>query len=174
MGSVVAILQVLKYPHENLRKMAEPVLNIDDNIKKLVQDMFETMYALNGVGLAATQVNQHVRVVVIDISEERNQPIVLINPVITAQEGMVQGEEGCLSLPGIYETVTRAERVKVTAINLDEETFSLEADGLLSRCIQHELDHLQGKVFVNYLSRLKQNRVKTKLIKQSKIREKAQ
>lgn len=136
--------------------------------------MFETMYALNGVGLAATQVNQHVRVVVIDISEERNQPIVLINPVITAQEGMVQGEEGCLSLPGIYETVTRAERVKVTAINLDEETFSLEADGLLSRCIQHELDHLQGKVFVNYLSRLKQNRVKTKLIKQSKIREKAQ
>ena len=135
MGSVVAILQVLKYPHENLRKMAEPVLNIDDNIKKLVQDMFETMYALNGVGLAATQVNQHVRVVVIDISEERNQPIVLINPVITAQEGMVQGEEGCLSLPGIYETVTRAERVKVTAINLDEETFSLEADGLLSRCI---------------------------------------
>ena len=154
--------------------MAEPVLNIDDNIKKLVQDMFETMYALNGVGLAATQVNQHVRVVVIDISEERNQPIVLINPVITAQEGMVQGEEGCLSLPGIYETVTRAERVKVTAINLDEETFSLEADGLLSRCIQHELDHLQGKVFVNYLSRLKQNRVKTKLIKQSKIREKAQ
>ena len=172
MGSVVAILQVLKYPHENLRKMAEPVLNIDDNIKKLVQDMFETMYALNGVGLAATQVNQHVRVVVIDISEERNQPIVLINPVITAQEGMVQGEEGCLSLPGIYETVTRAERVKVTAINLDEETFSLEADGLLSRCIQHELDHLQGKVFVNYLSRLKQNRVKTKLIKQSKIREK--
>jgi len=126
------------------------------------------------VGLAATQVNQHVRVVVIDISEERNQPIVLINPVITAQEGMVQGEEGCLSLPGIYETVTRAERVKVTAINLDEETFSLEADGLLSRCIQHELDHLQGKVFVNYLSRLKQNRVKTKLIKQSKIREKAQ
>ena len=174
MGSVVAILQVLKYPHENLRKMAEPVLNIDDNIKKLVQDMFETMYALNGVGLAATQVNQHVRVVVIDISEERNQPIVLINPVITAQEGMVQGEEGCLSLPGIYETVTRAERVKVTAINLDEETFSLEADGLLSRCIQHELDHLQGKVFVNYLSRLKQNRVKTKLIKHSKIREKAQ
>lgn len=174
MGSVVAILQVLKYPHENLRKMAEPVLNIDDNIKKLVQDMFETMYALNGVGLAATQVNQHVRVVVIDISEERNQPIVLINPVITAQEGMVQGEEGCLSLPGIYETVTRAERVKVTAINLDEETFSLEADGLLSRCIQHELDHLQGKVFVNYLSRLKQNRIKTKLIKQSKIREKAQ
>ena len=124
--------------------------------------------------MAATQVNQHVRVVVIDISEERNQPIVLINPVITAQEGMVQGEEGCLSLPGIYETVTRAERVKVTAINLDEETFSLEADGLLSRCIQHELDHLQGKVFVNYLSRLKQNRVKTKLIKQSKIREKAQ
>lgn len=112
MGSVVAILQVLKYPHENLRKMAEPVLNIDDNIKKLVQDMFETMYALNGVGLAATQVNQHVRVVVIDISEERNQPIVLINPVITAQEGMVQGEEGCLSLPGIYETVTRAERDK--------------------------------------------------------------
>lgn len=174
MGSVVAILQVLQYPHENLHKMAEPVLNISDDIKKLVQDMFETMYALNGVGLAATQVNQHVRVVVIDISEERNQPIVLINPVITAQEGMVQGEEGCLSLPGIYETVTRAERVKVTAINLDEETFSLEADGLLSRCIQHELDHLQGKVFVNYLSRLKQNRVKTKLIKQSKIREKAQ
>ena len=174
MGSVVAILQVLQYPHENLHKMAEPVLNISDDIKKLVQDMFETMYALNGVGLAATQVNQHVRVVVIDISEERNQPIVLINPVITAQEGMVQGEEGCLSLPGIYETVTRAERVKVTAINLDEETFSLEADGLLSRCIQHELDHLQGKVFVNYLSRLKQNRIKTKLIKQSKIREKAQ
>lgn len=174
MGSVVAILQVLQYPHENLHKMAEPVLNISDDIKKLVQDMFETMYALNGVGLAATQVDQHVRVVVIDISEERNQPIVLINPVITAQEGMVQNEEGCLSLPGIYETVTRAERVKVTAVNLDEETFSLEADGLLSRCIQHELDHLQGKVFVNYLSRLKQNRIKTKLIKQSKIREKAQ
>jgi peptide deformylase len=174
MGSVVAILQVLQYPHENLHKMAEPVLNISDDIKKLVQDMFETMYALNGVGLAATQVDQHVRVVVIDISEERNQPIVLINPVITAQEGMVQSEEGCLSLPGIYETVTRAERVKVTAVNLDQETFSLEADGLLSRCIQHELDHLQGKVFVNYLSRLKQNRIKTKLIKQSKIREKAQ
>ena len=174
MGSVVAILQVLQYPHENLHKMAEPVLNISDDIKKLVQDMFETMYALNGVGLAATQVDQHVRVVVIDISEERNQPIVLINPVITAQEGMVQSEEGCLSLPGIYETVTRAERVKVTAVNLDEETFPLEADGLLSRCIQHELDHLQGKVFVNYLSRLKQNRIKTKLIKQSKIREKAQ
>ena len=170
----MALLPILSFPDPRLRTIAKPVEEVTDEIRQLAADMFETMYALNGVGLAATQVNQHVRVVVIDISEERNQPIVLINPVITAQEGMVQGEEGCLSLPGIYETVTRAERVKVTAINLDEETFSLEADGLLSRCIQHELDHLQGKVFVNYLSRLKQNRVKTKLIKQSKIREKAQ
>ncbi|MCV2509131.1 MAG: peptide deformylase, partial [Neisseriaceae bacterium] len=158
----MAILNVLKYPDENLHIVAEQVKEVDEEIKTLISDMFDTMYELNGVGLAATQVDRHVRVVVIDVSEERNQPQVFINPKIIASEGEIEGEEGCLSVPGIYDKVTRAERITVSAWDENGEIFNLETDGLLAKCIQHEIDHLNGKVFVEYLSRLKQNRIKSK------------
>lgn len=164
----MALLNILQYPDERLHTVAQPVAQIDERIQTLVADMFETMYEARGIGLAATQVDVHERVVVMDLSEEKNEPRVFINPVITHQDGETTYEEGCLSVPGIYDTVTRAERITVEALNEKGETFTLEADGLLAICIQHELDHLMGKVFVEHLSLLKQNRIKTKLKKRQK------
>ncbi|QEY25678.1 peptide deformylase [Neisseria zalophi] len=164
----MALLNILQYPDERLHTVAKPVAEIDDRIKTLTKDMLETMYEARGIGLAATQVNVHERVVVMDLSEEQNEPRVFINPIITHKNGETTYEEGCLSVPGIYDTVTRAEQVTVEAFNEEGEKFTLEADGLLAICIQHELDHLAGKVFVEYLSNLKQNRIKTKLKKRAK------
>ncbi|KLT71986.1 peptide deformylase [Neisseria arctica] len=164
----MALLNILKYPDERLHTVAKPVTEIDDRIKTLVADMFETMYASHGIGLAATQVDVHERVVVMDLTEDHSEPRVFINPVITHKDGETTYEEGCLSVPGIYDIVTRAERVTVEALNENGEKFTLEADGLLAICIQHELDHLMGRVFVEYLSNLKQNRIKTKLKKRAK------
>lgn len=164
----MALLPILKYPNERLHIVAKPVEQIDERIKTLVADMAETMYESRGIGLAATQVDVHERVVVIDLSEERNQLLTLINPVITEKEGSTTYEEGCLSVPGVYDTVTRAERVTVEFLDADGKAQTLHADGLLAICIQHELDHLLGKVFVEYLSPLKQNRIKTKMKKRER------
>ncbi|MBF0803747.1 MULTISPECIES: peptide deformylase [Neisseria] len=164
----MALLNILQYPDERLHKVAAPVAEIDGRIKTLVADMFDTMYEARGIGLAATQVDVHERVVVMDLTEDKSEPRVFINPVITHKDGETSYEEGCLSVPGIYDTVTRAERVTVEALNENGEKFTLEADGLLAICIQHELDHLMGKVFVEHLSQLKQNRIKTKLKKRQK------
>ena len=164
----MALLNILQYPDERLHTVAKPVAEIDGRIQTLIGDMLETMYEARGIGLAATQVNVHERVVVMDLSEEQNEPRVFINPTITHKDGETTYEEGCLSVPGIYDTVKRAELVTVEALNEKGEKFTLEADGLLAICIQHELDHLAGKVFVEYLSALKQNRIKTKLKKRAK------
>lgn len=164
----MALLPILKYPDPKLHTVAKPVSEVNDRIKKLVADMAETMYESRGIGLAATQVDVHERVVVIDLSEERNQLITLINPIITHKDGETTYEEGCLSVPGVYDTVTRAERVIVEFLDADGHAQKLDADGLLAICIQHELDHLQGKVFVEYLSPLKQNRIKTKMKKRER------
>ncbi|MDO4997126.1 MAG: peptide deformylase [Neisseria sp.] len=164
----MALLPILKHPDERLKIVAKPVAEVDERIQTLVRDMFETMYDARGIGLAATQVDVHERVVVMDLSEDKSEPRVFINPIITHKDGVTTYEEGCLSIPGIYDTVTRAERVTVEALNEKGEAFTLEADGLLAICIQHELDHLAGKLFVEYLSPLKQNRIKTKLTKLKK------
>ncbi len=164
----MALLPILKYPDERLHTVAKPVEQIDERIKQLAADMAETMYESRGIGLAATQVDVHERVVVIDLSEERNQLITLINPTITKKDGETTYEEGCLSVPGIYDTVTRAERITVEFLDVDGKAQTLEADGLLAICVQHELDHLLGKVFVEYLSPMKQNRIKTKLKKRER------
>lgn len=164
----MALLPILKYPDPKLHTVAKPVNEVNDRIKKLATDMAETMYESRGIGLAATQVDVHERVVVIDLSEERNQLITLINPTITHKDGETTYEEGCLSVPGVYDTVTRAERVTVEFLDVDGNAQKLDADGLLAICIQHELDHLQGKVFVEYLSPLKQNRIKTKMKKRER------
>ena len=165
----MALLPILCYPDARLHKVAQPVQAVDARVHALIDDMLETMYDANGIGLAATQVDVHERLVVIDTSEERNQPLVLINPEITWMgEERVKGEEGCLSVPGIYDGVERATQVKVTALDRDGQSRSIEAEGMLAICIQHELDHLKGKVFVEYLSPLKQGRIKTKLIKAQK------
>lgn len=161
----MAILNVLHYPDPRLRTKAEPVEGVDKSIVKLVEDMFETMYQAPGIGLAATQVNVHKRVITIDISEDKNQPLCLINPQITQSSGTEKSEEGCLSVPGIYEKVKRAEKITVSALDKQGNTFELEADGLLAVCIQHEMDHLEGKLFVDYLSELKRQRIKKKLDK---------
>ena len=161
----MAQLEILHYPDKRLRTVAAPVDEIDDSIRTLVDDMFETMYAAPGIGLAATQVNVHKRVIVMDLSAEKNEPLCLINPEIISSEGVEQTEEGCLSVPDIFETVERAERVVVRAWNKHGKEFTLEADGLLAVCIQHEMDHLQGNLFVDYLSPLKQMRVKKKIQK---------
>lgn len=159
-------LEILHFPDERLRTKAKPVEQVDDNIRQLVDDMFETMYDAPGIGLAATQVNVHKRVIVIDVSHEKNQPLCLINPVIIAKDGIEEREEGCLSVPGIYETVVRADHIKVKALDRDGNPFELETGDLLAVCIQHEMDHLEGKLFVDYLSALKRNRIKKKLEKQ--------
>jgi len=161
----MAILKILCYPDERLHTVAVPVSEVNAQIRQLVDDMAETMYAAPGIGLAATQVNVHQQVVVIDVSEDRNQLLVLINPAIISTKGAAEHEEGCLSVPGIYDTVTRAERVSVRAMDREGKAFTLNAEGLLAVCIQHEMDHLKGKVFVEYLSKLKQTRIKTKLKK---------
>lgn len=162
----MAILKILHYPDERLHTIASPVKEVNAEIRKLIDDMAQTMYAAPGIGLAATQVNVHKRVIVIDISEARNQLLALVNPIIVSREGLAEREEGCLSVPGIYERVTRAERVAVEALDRNGELFRFDAEGLLAVCAQHEIDHLQGKVFVEYLSRLKQTRIKIKLQKQ--------
>lgn len=162
----MALLPILCYPDPKLHKVAKPVQQVDARIRTLVADMLETMYDASGIGLAATQVDVHERVIVIDVSEERNQPLVLINPEITwASPEKQQNDEGCLSVPGIYDGVERASSIKVRAIDADGNSREIAADGLLSVCIQHEMDHLVGKVFVEYLSPLKRNRIKTKMIK---------
>lgn len=164
----MALLNILHYPDERLHIVAKPVAAVDERIRTLVADMAETMYAARGIGLAATQVNVHERVVVMDLSEEQNQLRVFINPTITHKNGETTYEEGCLSVPGIYDTVTRAETLTVEALDQHGQPFTLEADGLLAICIQHELDHLAGKVFVEYLSKLKQDRIKSKMKKRSR------
>lgn len=165
----MALLPILRYPDPRLHKRAAPVEKVDDAIRKLVDDMAETMYEAPGIGLAATQVDVHRRVVVIDVSEDKSGLMVFINPEILARSGEQVCEEGCLSVPGIYEKVTRAERVRVRALGRDGQPFELEAEGLLAVCVQHELDHLEGKVFVEYLSPLKLGRIKSKLAKKARI-----
>jgi len=162
----MALLPILQYPDPRLHKVAKSVVSVTEQTRKLIKDMAETMYAAPGVGLAATQVDVHERIVVIDVSEEHNDLKVLINPVLLNAEGEEESEEGCLSVPGIYEKVTRAERVVVKALDENGKEFKLEADGLLAVCIQHEMDHLQGRVFVEHLSHLKQTRIRAKLKKQ--------
>jgi len=162
----MAVLPILHYPDARLHRVAEPVAQVDDAIRRLVQDMAETMYAAPGVGLAATQVDVHKRVVVIDVSEDKSDLRVLINPeILTRSEDSKVYEEGCLSVPGIYDEVERPDRVTVKALDLSGQPYTFEADGLLAVCVQHEIDHLDGKVFVQYLSRLKQGRIRTKLAK---------
>jgi peptide deformylase len=161
----MAILKILQYPDERLHKVAAKVAQVNATTRKLVRDMAETMYAAPGIGLAATQVDAHVQVIVMDISETHDQLQVFINPEIVASSGQHEGEEGCLSVPGIYEKVERAEKVTVRALDQKGEPFTLEAEGLLAVCIQHEMDHLRGRVFVEYLSQLKQTRIRTKLKK---------
>ena len=165
----MALLPILRFPDPRLRKVAQPITNIDDGIRRLAADMAETMYEAPGIGLAATQVDVHKQLIVIDVSEEKNALLVLINPEIVADEGEQVGEEGCLSVPGVYDRVERAERVTVRYLDLDGQAQQIEADGLLAVCIQHELDHLQGKVFDDHLSQLKQTRIKAKLAKQARI-----
>jgi peptide deformylase len=167
--SSLSILTILEFPDERLRKKAEKVQTVDGSIRKLVDDMFETMYESRGVGLAATQVNVHRRVIVIDVSEEKNEPLCLINPEIVEKDGVEESEEGCLSVPGFFEKVKRAEHVRVKALDRDGQPFELEAKDLLAVCIQHEMDHLDGKLFVDYLSPLKRQRIKKKLEKIHKM-----
>jgi peptide deformylase len=161
----MAKLSILRYPDYRLYTVAQPVAKIDAHIKQLVADMAETMYDAPGIGLAATQVDEHIQLLIIDISEEHDDLRVFINPKILSADGSAVHEEGCLSVPGIYDKVTRAEKITVEAMDLDGKTFTLEADGLMGVCIQHEMDHLLGKVFVQYLSPLKQSRIKNKLKK---------
>ncbi|WP_341326367.1 peptide deformylase [Methylotuvimicrobium sp. KM2] len=169
----MSILTILEFPDERLRKKAAPVETVDADIGKLVDDMFETMYEARGVGLAATQVNVHKRVIVIDVSEEKKSPLCLINPEILAKDGIEETEEGCLSVPGFFETVKRAEHIKVRALNRDGESFEFEAEDLLAVCVQHEMDHLEGKLFVDYISPLKRQMIKKKLNKIHRLEQKA-
>lgn len=162
----MALLHVLRYPDPRLHKVAAKVARVDDEVRKLIKDMTDTMYAAPGIGLAATQVDVHKRIIVIDISEARDRLQTFINPEIIEASGEVEWEEGCLSVPGIYERVRRAQRIKVEALNTAGERFTLAAEDLLAVCIQHEMEHLEGKVFVEHLSRLKQQRVLAKLRKQ--------
>ena len=162
------ILNILKYPDKRLRTIAKPVVSVDETIKQQVKDMFETMYEATGIGLAATQVNFHKRIIVIDISDQCNEPICLINPEIIEKSGEIEWEEGCLSVPDYYENVIRANDIQVQALNQHGETFELEASEMLSVCIQHEIDHLDGILFVDHLSKLKQKRLKKKTEKKVK------
>lgn len=165
----MAKLSILRYPDPRLHTVARPVAVVDDRIRQLVDDMLETMYAADGVGLAATQVDQHERVIVMDTSETRDDPRVLINPeLVERSEEMTVAEEGCLSVPAIYDKVSRHARVTVRGLGRDGEPVQFEAEGLLAVCVQHEMDHLQGKVFVEYLSAMKRDRIKTKLLKRAR------
>ncbi len=164
----MSLLNILHFPDQRLRTRAQPVEVVNDEIKQLVSDLFETMYTAPGIGLAATQVDVHKRVIVIDSSEDKNSPLCLINPEIMSNEGEQEYEEGCLSVPGFYELVNRADKVRVKALDKEGKEFELDADGLLAVCIQHEIDHLEGKLFVDYLSEMKRSRIRKKLIKQHK------
>ncbi|HEX7034690.1 MAG TPA: peptide deformylase [Pseudomonadales bacterium] len=166
----MAILDILEFPDPRLRTRAEPVEAVDDAVRKLIDDMLETMYDAPGIGLAATQVNVHRRIIVVDVSENRDDPHAFINPELELLGGSIETEEGCLSVPGFYEPVTRAERIRVQALDRDGQPFTLEAEGLLAVCIQHECDHLEGKLFVDYLSNLKRTRIRRKLEKQQRLR----
>ena len=166
----MATLDILVYPDPSLRTRAVPVEAVDDDIRQLAADMLETMYEAPGIGLAATQVNVHKRLLVADVSEDRSDPHVLINPEIIEKDGVEVMEEGCLSVPGFFEKVERADRIKVRALGLDGEPHELEADGLLAVCIQHEMDHLEGKLFVDYLSQLKRQRIRKKLEKGRRLK----
>ncbi len=161
----MAILDILHYPDKRLRTVAKPVEKVDDTIRKLVDDMFETMYTAPGIGLAATQVDVHLQVIVIDVSEDKNQPLCLINPKIIDEEGSESCDEGCLSVPDIYETVRRSEKVTIKALDQNGDEYTLQADEMLAVCIQHEMDHLKGKLFVDYLSPLKFQRIKKRMLK---------
>ena len=164
----MAILEILKYPDPRLRTVAKPVAEVNDRLRQLIDDMLETMYAAPGIGLAATQVNVHERLFVIDITEDKSEPLCFINAKILEQSGCIEADEGCLSVPEVYESVERAERIRVKALDKDGQAFELEAEGLLAVCIQHEIDHLDGKLFVDYLSQLKRSRLKKKLSKARK------
>ncbi|HSN63743.1 MAG: peptide deformylase [Azonexus sp.] len=165
----MALLPILRFPDPRLKKIAAPVTNIDDTVRRLIADMAETMYEAPGIGLAATQVDVHKQIVVIDVSEDKSQLLALINPRLENCQGEQEGEEGCLSVPGIYEKVQRAERVTVHFQDGDGVQRTLVAEGLLAVCIQHEIDHLNGKVFVDHLSQLKQTRIRSKLAKQARV-----
>lgn len=168
----MSILTILEFPDERLRKKALPVARVDEGIRKLVDDMFETMYEAKGVGLAASQIDVHQRIIVMDVSEDKKSPLCLINPEIIEKQGVEEGEEGCLSVPGFFEKVKRAERIKVRALDRQGKTFEMEADDLLAICVQHEMDHLEGKLFVDYISPLKRQRIKRKLEKIHKLEQK--
>jgi peptide deformylase len=167
----MALLTILEYPDPRLRIRAKPVAAVDARIRSLIDDMLETMYAAPGVGLAATQVNVHEHVLVLDVSQERNQPMAFVNAEIVAREGVAEGEEGCLSVPGVFDRVDRAARIRVRARDREGQPIELEADGLLAVCIQHEMDHLEGKLFVDYLSELKRTRIRKKLEKERRERD---
>ena len=164
----MTILNILKYPDQRLYKVAREVKVVNNEIKTLISDMAETMYEAPGIGLAATQVDFHQRIIIIDISEDKNNLLVMINPILLESKGEEINQEGCLSVPEVFEKVKRADWIKISAIDINGKKFELEADGLLAVCIQHEIDHLEGKVFVDYLSNLKKNRIKKKLIKMGK------
>ena len=164
----MAILDILHFPDPRLRNKAKPVTQVNDEVRRLIDDMFETMYHAPGIGLASIQVNVPLRVVVVDVSEDHTQPLALINPEILSKEGVEQMDEGCLSVPGVYEPVQRAERIRVGYLDRDGNHIEMDADGLLAVCIQHELDHLDGKLFVDYLSSLKRQRIRKKLEKEAR------
>ena len=165
----MAILDILHFPDERLRRKAQPVEAVDQKIQQLVDDMFETMYEAPGIGLAAIQINVPQRVLVIDISEDRQQPLAFINPEITRLEGIEEMDEGCLSVPGVFEKVQRADEITVKALDRDGKPFEMDAQGLLAVCIQHEIDHLDGKLFIDYLSELKRQRIRKKISKQTRL-----
>lgn len=165
----MAILEILEFPDPRLRKSAQPVATVDPAIVRLVDDMFETMYAAPGIGLAATQVDVHRRIIVIDLSEQKNEPLVLINPEVEVLDSELENyDEGCLSVPGFYETVIRPREIRVKALDRDGQQQTFEASGLLAVCVQHEIDHLDGKLFVDYLSTVKRQRIRSKLLKQQR------
>jgi len=167
-GNHMALLEILHFPDPRLRNIAQAVETVDDGIRQLLDDMLDTMYAAPGIGLAATQINSDKRVVVIDVSEEKDQPLCLINPEILELEGVEEMEEGCLSVPGVFETVQRADQVRLRALDRDGRPVEIQADGILAVCIQHEIDHLDGKLFVDYLSQLKRTRIRKKLEKEQR------
>ena len=164
----MALLNILHFPDPRLRTVSKPVTEFDDDLRQLVADMFETMYEAPGIGLAATQVDRHIRLLVLDVSEDRSRPRCLVNPEILEADGDEEMDEGCLSVPGFYEKVRRAEHIRVRAQDENGETSEFEAEGLEAVCIQHEMDHLEGKLFVDYLSNLKRNRIRSKLLKQQR------
>jgi peptide deformylase len=166
----MARLPILEFPDPRLRTRALPVATVTDEIRRLIDDMFETMYDAPGIGLAASQVDVHKRIIVVDVSPERDAPHAFVNPSLTLLGGSLESEEGCLSVPGFYEPVTRAERIRVSALDRNGKSFELEAEGTLAVCIQHECDHLEGKLFVDYLSTLKRQRIRKKLEKQQRVR----